>query len=321
MSLWQGLIRFAAPAVCALGIAGCAGGLGGGLFDNIGNRSASESSRSVAIAPIVGVPGNIGSELAQKLDGAAKQQRIRIAQPGEGDYNLRGYLAAANDPRGVRITYIWDVTDKAGARAHRITGEEMVPRREGDNMWAGVSGFAAQRIADKTAADLSAWLSGGAVPPAQPVATAPPQQDAAPAPPPPQAQQSGGQFQQDNVAALGDAQTFIAPASGAPGDGSVALQDAMRRKLVGRGVNVAGSPSIGAYTVRGVVSVKQGEGDKDSVRIDWQVIDPSGRRLGTVSQQRAVPKGVIEGAWGGMAEAAAGAATEGVMKWLPRPRS
>ncbi len=320
MSLWQNLIRFAAPAVCALGIAGCGGGLGGGFLDNIGSRTANESSRSVAIAPIVGVPGEIGSELTQKLEEAAKQQRVRITVPGEGDYNLRGYLAAANDQQGVRITYIWDVTDKAGARAYRITGEEMVPRR-GDNMWAGVSGYAAQRIADKTAADLSAWLAGGAVPGAQPVATAPPQQDAAPAPPPPQAQQSGGQFQQDNIAASGDAPTFIAPASGAPGDGSVALQDAMRRKLVGRGVNVAGSPSIGAYTVRGVVSVKQGEGDKDSVRIDWQVIDPSGRRLGTVSQQRAVQKGALEGTWGGMAEAAAGAATEGVMKWLPQPRS
>jgi hypothetical protein len=310
-----------AAVILSAALAGCGGG-GGGLLSGLTDRDSGPQASpggSIAIAPIVGAPPQIANELSSKVASAAQARSVTVAPQGQGDYNLRGYLAAANDPRGVKITYIWDVVDKAGQRAHRITGEEFVPK-SGADTWSGVPGPAAARIAERTAGDLSAWLSGDAAARPQPVATAPQPR------PQPQAQAPAAQPQQPQAvpqqpqvaAAPADAQTFIAPVSGAPGDGSGALQEAMRRKLLSRGVKLAASPNQGAYTVRGVVSLKEGEGGKESIRIDWQVIDPSGRRLGTVSQQNSIPKGSLNGAWGGMADGAAGAATDGVVKLLPR---
>jgi hypothetical protein len=48
------------------------------------------------------------------------------------------------------------------------------------------------------------------------------------------------------------------------------------------------------------------------------VLDPSGRRLGTVSQQNTIPRGSLNGPWGAIADAAAGAAADGIIKLLPK---
>ena len=67
------------------------------------------------------------------------------------------------------------------------------------------------------------------------------------------------------------------------------------------------------YTVKGIVSLKDTSGGKQSIRIDWQVIDPSGKKVGTVTQQNTIPKGSLNGPWGAIAEAAAGAAADGIV--------
>ena len=59
-------------------------------------------------------------------------------------------------------------------------------------------------------------------------------------------------------------------------------------------------------------------GGKQSIRIDWLVLDPSGKRLGTVSQQNTIPRGSLNGPWGAIADAAAGAAADGIIKLLPK---
>ena len=53
---------------------------------------------------------------------------------------------------------------------------------------------------------------------------------------------------------------------------------------------------------------------KQNVRIDWVVLDPSGQRVGTVSQNNNVPKGSLDGPWGAIADTAAGAAADGIVK-------
>ncbi len=59
-------------------------------------------------------------------------------------------------------------------------------------------------------------------------------------------------------------------------------------------------------------------GGKQSIRIDWLVLDPNGKKLGTVSQQNTIPKGSLNGPWGAIADAAAGAAAAGIIKLLPK---
>jgi hypothetical protein len=70
--------------------------------------------------------------------------------------------------------------------------------------------------------------------------------------------------------------------------------------------------------VKGIVKLTSASGGKENIRIDWQVLDPNGKRLGTVSQQNTIPKGSLNGPWGAIADAAAGAAADGIIKLLPK---
>ncbi|MGA8690564.1 MAG: hypothetical protein WB662_11825, partial [Methyloceanibacter sp.] len=83
-------------------------------------------------------------------------------------------------------------------------------------------------------------------------------------------------------------------------------------------VKLASASARNVYTVKGSVSLTDASGGKQSIRIDWQVLDPNGKKLGTVSQQNTIPKGSLNGPWGAIADAAAGAAAAGIIKLLPR---
>ena len=90
----------------------------------------------------------------------------------------------------------------------------------------------------------------------------------------------------------------VAPVSGAPGDGTRSLTTALKKRLYAGGVKLANGTTANVYMVKGTVSLADASGGKQSIRIDWQVLDPSGKKLGTVSQQNTIPQGVAERALG-----------------------
>ena len=96
------------------------------------------------------------------------------------------------------------------------------------------------------------------------------------------------------------------------------LTAAIKKRLYAKGVKLTSVQSENIYTVKGIVSLTDTSGGKQSIRIDWQVIDPSGKKVGTVSQQNTIPKGSLNGPWGAIADAAAGAAADGIIKLLPK---
>jgi hypothetical protein len=118
--------------------------------------------------------------------------------------------------------------------------------------------------------------------------------------------------------AKGPVTAIVSPVSGAPGDGMKSLTAAIKKRLYAKGVKLTSVQSENTYTVKGIVSLKDASGGKQSIRIDWQVIDPSGKKVGTVSQQNTIPKGSLNGPWGAIADAAAGAAADGIVKLLPK---
>ena len=83
-------------------------------------------------------------------------------------------------------------------------------------------------------------------------------------------------------------------------------------------MKLANGTAVNVYMVKGSVKLSDASGGKQSIRIDWQVLDPSGKKLGTVSQQNLIPRGSLNGPWGAIAEAAAGAAADGIIKLLPK---
>ncbi|HRK19603.1 MAG TPA: hypothetical protein PK970_11650, partial [Hyphomicrobiaceae bacterium] len=106
----------------------------------------------VAIAPVIGAPDTVGKQLAQDMSSAIGQQKVSVVPAtSPADHTLRGYVVAARDRSGVKVSYIWDVTDPQGRRTNRITGEEFVANGNPKDPWSAVSAPVSQSIAQKAA--------------------------------------------------------------------------------------------------------------------------------------------------------------------------
>jgi hypothetical protein len=270
----------------------------------------------MTIAPIVGAPPNVAQELTQDLVAAGKDRHLTLMPGSDGaPYTLRGYLVASAEKKGSKISYIWDVSDAKGQRVARVSGDEIIASRRGSDPWSGVDSATLRSVAAKTVSLLAASMPGGGA--SSPVASdsspgrgptpgagSPPMGGTRPAPVTPEPP--------------GEVMALVSPVSGAPGDGQKSLTAALKKRLFASGVKLASAPARNVYTVKGSVSMADASGGKQSIRIDWQVLDPNGKKLGTVSQQNTIPKGSLNGPWGAIADAAAGSAADGIIKLLPR---
>jgi hypothetical protein len=314
----------ALAAVALACLPGCGGGPGspngggGGLLS--GATSWFGGSKTIAIAPIIGATPEVADEMAAALVTAGKDRGLTLLPDGgKANYTLRGYLVATTEGKGSKITYIWDVNDAEGSRVARVTGEELIATRSGSDPWSGVDSAAIRGIAGKTASQLAANVPRGGRS-ASAVAAAPadsPRTTAATSPGPGPAPAATPTATATAVSPK-SAGVLVQAVSGAPGDGQRSLTVALKKRLYAGGVKLANGPAVNVYTVKGSVKLVEASGGKQSIRIDWQVLDPSGRKLGTVSQQNTIPKGSLNGPWGAIADAAAGAAADGIIKLLPK---
>jgi hypothetical protein len=305
----------------------------------------------IAVAPIIGAPDAIGKQIQQEFTAAVEKQRVTVVAGKDDhvDYTLRGYIVAAKDKSATKVSYIWDVTEPSGKRAHRITGEEIVPGGAAKDPWSTVTPTVAQAIAGKAAASFTGWLPnqahqtvasnatphpagvGAQTPPAAtaaapPTASAPVPTSPAPVPTsaaatqPPRAQVAAVQSAPpptNSISRDSAMTTLVSGVTGAPGDGSSSLTGALQRELGKSGVAMASQASASTYTVEGKVTLGASKDGKQPIQIDWIVKDPAGKRVGTVSQKNEIPEGSLDGQWGRTADAAAGAAAQGILKLLP----
>ena len=315
--LWRAATAALTVAVVLVLFAGAlADTANAGIFSDATSRLFGRS-KSLDLAPIVGAPANVTEEFAQELVAAGKNNKLTITPNGTGSsYIIKGYLLATSERKGAKISYILDINDSKGGKVGRVSGEQVVPGRSGADPWSGVDSAAIRSLAAKIAPQIASTLSGGSAAP-PPVASDPP--------PSPGTSPSAGAKPSTTTAtapaprvAKGPVTAMVSPVSGAPGDGMKSLTAAIKKRLYAKGVKLTSVQSENTYTVKGIVSLKDASGGKQSIRIDWQVIDPSGKRVGTVSQQNTIPKGSLNGPWGAIADAAAGAAADGIVKLLPK---
>lgn len=314
-------------ALAGFGLAGCE--TGSSLLGSAGPSGAetqlatpaapaTQGSSRIALVPIIGAPEQVSKQMQASLSGALAKQSVSVAPSAtdKSDYTLRGYVVAARERDGVKVSYIWDVTDPAGQRLNRITGEEMVSGGSDRDPWSAVSPQVVETITGKTATQVATWLStqkpaAAATPvaaaPAQPVAT----RTAAAAVP--TAVPTTG-----SIGREGPSSTFVPNVTGAPGDGRISLTSALQRELSKSGVSLASTAGPADYRVEGVVDVGQAKDGKQPIKIDWHVKDPTGKSVGTVSQKNEIAAGALDGAWGATADAAAAAAAQGILKLLPK---
>ncbi|MEM7619229.1 MAG: hypothetical protein AAF228_02035 [Pseudomonadota bacterium] len=271
-------------------------------------NAVQNSSAPVAFAPVFGPPVNVAQKLSGALRDKAKENRIivqdKVAKSG---YTVRGYLSASPDKKGTKLSYIWDVTNSQGTRAHRIKGEEIFPGKNNANdPWSAVNQAAIDKIASTTASKLAAWL------PKSPSGTLVQNASLGARDSSPSANASfGSSKSRSGVIAV------VPPISGAPGNGSTALAEALRKKISGKGIRIANSQSAaGKYKIQGIVSMSSGTNGKQNIKLEWKVVNPLGREIGTVTQQNSIPKGSLNGNWGATADYVADAASNGIVKLI-----
>ena len=335
--------RFAALAVItAIGLAGCSTN-GGNLLqssnspltDSTASTQQQNSRAKIALAPVIGAPSTIASQIVAQVSTEITKQNIAVAKtPNEQvDYTLRGYIVAAREAAGTKVSYIWDVTNPTGARVHRITGEEMVKGAGPGDPWATVSPQLIQVIASKTGSQLGQWMprkAPSAAPSTPLVASAPSaagQVGAAAAAGTAAAGQGANRVASaasrattGSIPRAGVVTALVPQVTGAPGDGSRSLAAALRNELMRNGVKPA-PPGSAAHRVEGRVKMGPSQSGQQPIKIDWVVKDPNGQSLGTVSQENKIPAGSLDGQWGGTATAAAVAATQGILKLLPKQQT
>jgi hypothetical protein len=337
-------MRRAGVALClvtaGLGLAGCetAGNILGGsqlATEAVAPQPSAEPAKpqmvaKIALAPIIGAPDDLGLQLRTQVVQAAERHKIGILADRDptADFGMRGYVVAARDKGGIKVSYIWDVTDASGKRVNRITGEETVPAAPAaKDPWGSVTPTTTRAIADKVAASLGAWAP--TQPKATPIAAAPAQPAYAPAavasgagagalaanPPPTSPPVASGAVTNTATASL------PAPAgpvvTGAPGDGNTALASALTRELSRQGMPLDGATGK-PYRIEGQVTVGALKDGKQPIQIDWRIKDAKGAAVGTVTQKNAIPPGSLDGTWGQTADAAAAAAAQGIIKLLPQ---
>ncbi|MGF1650724.1 MAG: hypothetical protein ACFCUN_09755 [Hyphomicrobiaceae bacterium] len=297
------------------------------LANQIAPVAPTPAARSmVALVAPVGAPANVQADMVTQLTQALQQRGIAVAPegaPGAG-HIVRGYIVAARERAGTKVSYIWDVNTPAGQRVNRIAGEEVISGANASDPWASITPQITSQIAEKTATSLAAWL------PAQPSA-APAQVPLAAAPassPSPAAPQVAGaptpsQTTTGSIANPAETQSIVVVrprVTGAPGDGNTALAEAISNELARGGVAMTNSPGPRTNGVNATVALGMPNNGKQPIEINWKVTAPDGRELGTVAQKNEIPAGSLDGAWGETAKVAAAAAAEGVLRLLRRDR-
>jgi hypothetical protein len=333
--------------LASVGLAGCGGG---SLFDFASpDTSAQEPTlapKAVAEAPaarvvlstIVGPPDPLGKQLHQEFSSALEKQQISVVAGNDqgADFHLRPYILAAKEKSGTKINYVLDVSDSAGKRVNRFTGEEVVPGNAARDSWSAITPAVAQSVATRASGAFAAWVpnartaniaSNSAAPASEAAPKGEPKGEPKSSSAPPQksprpaakqdiaAAQPAAPPTTGSIDRSGPVTALVPAVAGAPGDGSSSLTAAIKRELQAKGVAL--SDRAGSYRVEGAVTLGEPSGGKQAIQIEWVVKDPQGKRLGTVSQKNDIPEGSLDGAWGRTADQAAGAAVQGIFKLLP----
>lgn len=325
----------ALAAVMGIGLAGCSGSNSTfTLFQQAINPPPEPSPQAAAQAPvakvtinsIVGPPDALGRQLQQQFSTALERQRVGVTQAKDepANYNLRPYILAAKDKSGTKVSYVLDVSEPSGKRVNRFAGEEVVPASPSQDPWGAITPAVAEAIVAKATGSFVAWLpstGSAAVADAGSAtsASAPKTADADTRPAAKKGPALASAQTTGSIARDGALMAVVPSVKGAPGDGSTSLTAAIQRELKGRGVSLIERPTPAAYRVEGNVTLGAGREGKQAIQIEWVVRDPGGKKLGTVSQKNDIPEGSLDGPWGRVADQAASAAVQGILKLLPSP--
>ncbi len=256
----------------------------------------------IALQAPIGLPAAQTARLGDQLISALQGRGVSMAPNPQSPavFKLQGFCSAAGNGRETSIACVWDANTADGARAHRIISEENVAGNAPDNPWSVVSNATLDQIAASVGDKIAAWL------PRSPTVA------------------SRGRSSLTTLADLGLSSNSRPPIAvrgvrGAPGDGNGSLAGAMASALRSQNIPVTRT-STRAFVLDGSVAMADSGRQKQSVTIEWTLTDPQGNARGTITQRNEIPRGALNGAWGGTAIASTAAAAKRIVGLLPATR-
>ncbi len=151
----------------ASAMAGCAGG-----GTSAGNSYAQlASGATIAFDSIDGPPPQVFERMVGVLDGESRSRSLSIvSREAPAAYRVRSYLSAQVYRGRTAIAWVWDVYDRDGQRALRLSGTESGGKtgRDGSrDAWAAADDALLRRIARSGLSGLNGIVGGSS--PVEPV--------------------------------------------------------------------------------------------------------------------------------------------------------
>ena len=275
---WQRQTRVG-TAIVLLGLSACSAGATSSFFSWDDEDSA--QSLRVAVQPLEGVPQANADALADEL-------RLAMAKHKSKGTEISAVLGASRKPNGLYVVTIIDLKDKSGARLDRVMDEKLVQAEAGPDGAMSIPEDELKRVAADAAARLGTVSTQ--------LATADADSD-----------------DTLTTASLASNAAFKIDMGPTPGDGGLALTDALHKAL---NKGLKSKHVSGRYRIEGKLSTASALNGNAAISIEWLVSTEDGRKLGAVTQKNNVPPASIATHWDDVATSAGEAAAEGVLALL-----
>ncbi|MCW5753051.1 MAG: hypothetical protein KIT81_18095 [Alphaproteobacteria bacterium] len=241
------------------------------------------ASAGLLIAPMQGLAPGTARRLVELLAEELRKREIPAsARAGNSQSHIlhgEARIASSGSPV-TEIEFAWRLTDPRGLEEGRLRLAERVP---GDQLNDGREALLAE-LAKRVAPRLEALVRG--------------EPDRA-----------------DEPAARRPIRAVLLPIDPAPGDAATSVARALTAGLFRREIVVLREANEDTYAVAGAIRLRDA-GLQEEVSIEWKVLDPSGKVLGTVNQGNFVPKGQLSGLWGDVAAVVGEGGAAGVAEIL-----
>jgi hypothetical protein len=265
----------------------------------IGARAA--ESR-ISVDPVAGAPPPHDAAIARKV--ASELEHLGYETASAAPLRLSGKAIAVTTAVGAHFTVVWSLSDAGGRALGQFTTVVTAPYRAADP-WDALDADSLGKLAKATAEEAERKLEGtdaGAAPVASSASESekPVKEKSAPNP------------------AIATTKVFIVGVSGAPGDGNIALPNALAGYFSQFDIELLPAKSPDAYVIEGKVSVAPKNASEETVKILWLLRSPKGKELARIAQENAVAAGSLDPHWGKNAEYAAEGAADGLLSTMAR---
>jgi hypothetical protein len=113
---------------------------------------------ALAITQLEGAPEPLKSQFMALFNADVAQADVALTDSAAARYLARGYISAYPVDGGARLTYVWDIYDRAAHRAQRLN-DEIALKGAAPDPWALVDASALAALAQLSAGELAAYLS------------------------------------------------------------------------------------------------------------------------------------------------------------------